>query len=276
MRTRVYDSVTPANCPADAEMVGGYVDGWYRWPDEAWALFPGAVPIRIAVHPWTDDGAVLDVEPGDASPEEAPGWVLMRQAAGQLGSVYCSLFQWPQVQQAFSSLGMEQPPYWIAAYPGNGAELYPGSVAHQWGGDVDGGYDISVAADFWPGVDGDTPPPPIPPAPPADEEDTMIFGLTITGTGGGLAVLDVAGTLRWCTSFEDYVAIINGARGAGYKVAEIAVTIATVKVWEQSAQVVVGPGSPTDPAALAAAVRSEVGSQVGGLVDSLRITRATP
>lgn len=169
MRT-LYDSVTPGNIPGDAEMVGGYIDGWYAWGDAGWAMFPAAVPVRIAVHQWTDAGQVLDVEPGDAAPSDAPLWVLMRQQAGQIGSVYCSLSQWPAVQAAFAAQGMDQPPTWVAAYPGNGAQLYDGSVAHQYEGDSDQGWDRSVVIDFpgWPGVDSFAPIPPPSPKEPID------------------------------------------------------------------------------------------------------------
>ena len=156
---QLFDSVTASAIPADAQMVAGYVDGWYRWSASDWARFPHAVKVRIAVHASTNDGHVLDIEQGDATPAQGPGWVQMRRAAGADPSVYCSLAVWGEVRDAFSRAGVPQPHYWIAAYPGNGANLYPGSVAHQYRNSGFNGenVDISVVADYWPGVDiGDT------------------------------------------------------------------------------------------------------------------------
>lgn len=150
MRT-MYDAVTPANIPLDAQMVAGYVDGRYAWKPADWARFPSAVHVRIAAFPQTNDGTVLDIERGDATPEQGPGWVLMRRAAGVDPSVYCSLGDWASVRAAFDAANVAQPHYWIAAYPGIGAALYDGAVAHQH---TDAGpYDLSVVADHWPGID---------------------------------------------------------------------------------------------------------------------------
>lgn len=152
----LYDAVTPANIPASAQMVAGYVDGRYAWRASDWARFPNAVKVRIAVFASTDDGHVLDVEPGDATPAQAVGWVQRRRAAGVDPTVYCGLstsgYSWAQVRAAFQAAGVAEPHYWVAAYPGIGPALYPGSVAHQYANP--GPYDLSVVADYWPGVDG--------------------------------------------------------------------------------------------------------------------------
>jgi len=148
----MYDAVTPGNVPANAQMVAGYVDGRYAWHANDWARFPNAVKVRIAVFSSTNDGHVLDIEPGCSTPASAPGWVQRRRAAGVDPSVYCNTSTWPTVRAAFAAAGVAQPHYWIAAYPGNGPNLYPGSVAHQYANP--GPVDISVVADYWPGVDG--------------------------------------------------------------------------------------------------------------------------
>jgi hypothetical protein len=147
----MYDAVTPANIPANAAMVAGYVDGRYAWSAADWARFPNAVHVPIAVFPTTNSGVVLDVEQGDATPQQAPGWVQMRRAAGVDPTVYCSEDAWPAVRAAFTAAGVPQPHYWVAAYPGEGAVIPVGAVAHQY--QDAGPYDLSVVADFWPGVD---------------------------------------------------------------------------------------------------------------------------
>lgn len=163
MRT-AYDAITPSNIRADAQVVCGYVDGRYAWTASDWARFPHASKGRIAVFASTNDGNILDVEPGNATPAQAPGWVQRRRAAGIDPTVYCSLSDWPAVKAAFDTDKVAQPHYWIAAYPGNGANLYPGSVAHQY--ESLSTVDISVVADYWPGVDPKPAPAPAPaPAP---------------------------------------------------------------------------------------------------------------
>jgi hypothetical protein len=146
-----YDAITPANIPANAQGVAGYVDGRYAWKAADWARFPHAVKARIAVFSSTNDGHVLDVEPGCSTPANAPGWVVRRRAAGVDPTVYCSLSAWPTVRAAFHNAGVAEPHWWVAAYPGNGANLYPGAIAHQYADP--GPVDISVVADYWPGVD---------------------------------------------------------------------------------------------------------------------------
>jgi len=152
MTRTMYDAVTPGNIPANAQMVAGYVDGRYAWHANDWARFPNAVKVRIAVFSSTNDGHVLDIEPGCSTPASAPGWVQRRRAAGVDPSVYCNTSTWPTVRAAFAAAHVPEPHYWIAAYPGIGAALYAGSVAHQYADP--GPVDISVVADYWPGVDG--------------------------------------------------------------------------------------------------------------------------
>ena len=156
----MHDAVTAGNIPTTAEIVAGYVDGRYRWTDADWARFPDATKVRIAVLPSTNDGHVLDVEPGNGTPDQAPPWVTMRRAAGIDPTVYCSVSDWPVLKAAFAAQHVAEPHWWVAAYPGIGEALYDGSVAHQYA-DVDNAYDLSVVADHWPGIDPAPTPPPV-------------------------------------------------------------------------------------------------------------------
>ncbi|HXA33029.1 MAG TPA: hypothetical protein VNV87_12275 [Acidimicrobiales bacterium] len=152
------DSTELANLPPGFDLYAGYDDG--AWPNAAAiaAQFPGKPVVRITVFPSDNEGDCLDVESGDAAPQDAPAWVQRRRAAGADPSVYCSEAIWQNVKDAFTVANEPQPHYWIAGYPGSvGEALYPGSVAHQW---IDRGpYDESIVADYWPGID----PPPVPP-----------------------------------------------------------------------------------------------------------------
>ncbi len=157
----MYDSVTASDIPAGSALVAGYVDGRFAWSAADWSRFPDRVKVRIAVLPTTNDGQMLDVEAGNARPDQAPAWVKMRRAAGVDPSVYTDHSLWPDVRAAFKRAGIAEPYYCIAQWDGV-AELIDGAVAKQYANPtITGGhYDASAVADYWPGVD---PPRPIAP-----------------------------------------------------------------------------------------------------------------
>lgn len=146
----MYDAVTLSNVPSGAAMVACYADGTYQNEAEARSRFPHAVIVTIAVRASFNGGQVLDVETGDASPDEAPGWVVMRRAAGADPTVYCNTSTWPAVKAAFAAAGVAPPHYWVAQYDNNPV-IPAGAVAKQYS-DL-GPYDLSVVADVWPGID---------------------------------------------------------------------------------------------------------------------------
>lgn len=152
--TRVgYDSINASAIPSNAQVVAGYVDGRFAWTAADWALFPNAAKVRIAVFASTNDGAVLDVETGDATPQQAPGWCQMRRAAGQIPTIYCNESTWPAVVSAFTSAGVPLPLWWEALYD-DVAQLPANAIAKQYTDNPPSNpYDTSVVADYWPGVD---------------------------------------------------------------------------------------------------------------------------
>ncbi|HEU5355959.1 MAG TPA: hypothetical protein VFU65_15910 [Actinocrinis sp.] len=152
MTRTMYDGVDASRLPTNAQLVGGYVDGLYAWSAADWARFPNSVKVRIAVFSSTNDGEVLDVEPGNATPAESVDWVLLRRRAGVDPTVYMNTSTWPTVRSAFSARGVAEPHYWIAQYDGV-ASLPAGAVAKQYYNNNQAGYDLSVVADYWPGVD---------------------------------------------------------------------------------------------------------------------------
>lgn len=153
MRT-MYDSTAAIDIPSDARMVAGYVDGKYKWSPLDWLRFPHAIRVRIAVFQTTNDGHVLDVESGNADPSQSVDWVLMRRKAGADPTVYCSESLWPSVHYAFQLRKVAEPHYWTANYT-RGPTLLPGTIAHQYADPITSGghYDLSIVADYWPGVD---------------------------------------------------------------------------------------------------------------------------
>jgi hypothetical protein len=157
MRT-MFDALTARNIlnhnrtPA---LVAGYIDRikLAPWTASDWALFPNARKVTIVKKASTRDGHVLDVEPGDATPEEAPGWAAQRRRDGfAYPVIYCNRSTWPKVKAAFAAQNVAPPLYWIAT--ASGQPVIPdGAIAAQYLLDYQG-VDVSVVADYWPGVDG--------------------------------------------------------------------------------------------------------------------------
>jgi len=141
-------------------MVAGYVDQIVipPWTAADWALFPNAVKVEIVKKASSNWGHVLDVEPGDATPAQAPGWVQRRRQAGlATPCIYVQKSSWATVQQAFRDANVPQPLYWIAHY--NDVKELPTlngitAIAKQYHGNDPNNYDLSYVADYWPGVDG--------------------------------------------------------------------------------------------------------------------------
>jgi hypothetical protein len=149
------DAPKIARIPSAIGLVAGYDDGNYAWSPADWALFPNSVHVHVAVFATTDSGQVLDVERGDATPAQSVDWVLMRRRAGADPSVYCNTSTWPAVRAAFQARAVAEPHYWIAQYDGQAA-IPPGAIAKQYYNNDAAGYDLSIVADYWPGVDDPT------------------------------------------------------------------------------------------------------------------------
>ena len=77
----LYDSIDTSQLPSDAQAVAGYCGG--RWPTFASlaSLFPNAQRLSIAVNS-SEDAAALDIENGDATVDDAPGWYARQVAVG--------------------------------------------------------------------------------------------------------------------------------------------------------------------------------------------------
>lgn len=106
--TVMYDSVTLDAIPADAPAVAGYTSG--RFP--TFAQIPGRWPkarhLSIAVSS-SHDAECLDVEPGDATPAVAAGWVKRQIARGvKRPVVYCSVSQAPALLRTLASAGINR------------------------------------------------------------------------------------------------------------------------------------------------------------------------
>lgn len=146
------DSVSAGAIPLDTPVVAGYADGLYQWSASDWGRFPNSVQLSIAVHPATS-ADILDVETGDATPDDCPGWVDRFHRGGRRRpTIYCNRTTWPQVKWA---LGARQVDYWISTL--DGTQTVPGAVAVQY--KDFGGYDESIIQDpSWVGAPTDMTP----------------------------------------------------------------------------------------------------------------------
>lgn len=154
MTITMYDSVDPNSIPASAGCVAGYVDGKYAWT--SWSRFPNAIKVRIAVFATTNDGDVLDCEPGNCTPAQAVDWVLMRRKAGKDPIVYCNQLDTtvglPAVRLAFQQRGVPDPHYWVANYDGV-ATIPAGTIGKQYTDNPPNNpYDTSVMDDSLPAI----------------------------------------------------------------------------------------------------------------------------
>lgn len=189
MRT-MYDSIAVEALPAGADLYAGYDDGHWPDADAIAAAHPGVPVVRVTVDPGDDEGQVLDVENGDATPGQAPPWVIRRRAAGVEPTVYCSASALPGVRQAFTNAALAEPHWWVADWTENEAATaallaQPGVVAVQYHSGP--GYDVSAVADYWPGVD----PAPVPDT--RGDDYPQAVGAARTADGKGVWVVGADG-----------------------------------------------------------------------------------
>lgn len=156
-----------------AQLAAGYVNGNWADYDTLVKIAPKLLHVSITVTASSFGARVLDVESGDATAAEAPGWVVGSRARGIVPWIYCNATTWPAVKKAFDDAAVTQPLYWIADYDNNPA-IPEGAIAKQYTSTL--AYDVSSVADFVPGLD----PEPTPTTIVLNEEDMQqIDSLTI-------------------------------------------------------------------------------------------------
>lgn len=130
----MYDTITPEDIPPQAQAVSGYVNG--RWPtfNRAAEMFPRARHLSITVMA-SADADCLDVENGDATPEECAGWVIRQHKRGKARPwLYCNLSTLPAVLENLKAAGIKRGTFVIwTADPTNKAHITKGADATQWG-----------------------------------------------------------------------------------------------------------------------------------------------
>jgi hypothetical protein len=130
----IYDSVTPPTIPARQQVVATYADGPHPVPASAVTGRKSVLWISITGHDYS--ASVVDVEPGNATPEQAAAWARHRLSASPhaIARIYTMIREWPAVQAAVASFSaqMRERIHWWIADPTGRPHLVTGSDATQW------------------------------------------------------------------------------------------------------------------------------------------------
>jgi hypothetical protein len=144
------DSTTPGAIPQSADRVALYFNGRFAATQDQAARFTQARVYWIDVLNTSPAAcSILDIESGDASPADVPGWVAARLEAhpGAVCRLYSNLSTWPAVKAAVADMPGDhraQVRYWIAN-PTGIWHLVPGSDATQYAFSP-GGINIDLSA----------------------------------------------------------------------------------------------------------------------------------
>jgi hypothetical protein len=139
----IYDSVLPAALPPN-NMDATYATGPYA---ATLSQVAGRQVMWIDVSGTDYEASALDVEPTDATPDQAAIWAYHRLSRHptELAHIYTNISEWPQVQAACARLPawMQSHIRWWIADPTGVPHVVPGSDATQWYWGPS--YDISTA-----------------------------------------------------------------------------------------------------------------------------------
>lgn len=155
------DATTLTNIPTSVAIAGVYRNGLYAAkPADVAARFPAHSHVTVwidvnATHP--ESAQVLDVEKGDATPEQAPAWVKARRKVvhTSLPTLYCDRSTLPAVLAECAAEGLiagQHYQLWVAtldngeSWNGRLLRTIPGVVAVQLE-TVGGAWDRSVVYD---------------------------------------------------------------------------------------------------------------------------------
>lgn len=146
--TTMYDAIAQdiGNIPDNPASVAGYVDGFGAWTQADWDRFPNAKHLTITVSAGVR-ARTLDVETGDATAGQAPGWYHGRADRSHGKPVlYASASNVASVIQAMQASGVSRTSYLIwSAHIGEGEHIcgphtcgFPQADGTQWTFTVDG------------------------------------------------------------------------------------------------------------------------------------------
>lgn len=195
MTRTMYDSTTAGDCPRDGDLYAGYIDGRYADYGAMVQDFPDRGHVRISVDASGSAADVLDVENGDATPAQAPGWVGRQRALGTARpTLYCNRGNEGAVDQALHDAGVAagDAAFWIATLDGT---MVSGATAHGYpivacqsegSAQTGGHYDRSVVFDAaWPGAAAPAPQPPTDMPVPGEDDTVTKTPVTIPTNANG-------------------------------------------------------------------------------------------
>lgn len=203
----MYDSIDLSQFPSDPEAVAGYVGGYWPTYNDLVKKYPNAHHLSVAVTA-SQRARCLDIEPGDATPSQAPGWYrdLAERSEGK-PVLYASASTISEVVLAMNTAGIVRGSYllWSAHYSGKehicspGGCGYPAVDATQWTDKAHGrNLDQSLCSDAFFGQTEALPGPAL-----ADDEDVC----TVVKDDGRLEtfVRTEGGQVwhRWQTAVDD-------------------------------------------------------------------------
>jgi hypothetical protein len=115
----MFDSVTLSEIPRNAPAVAGYTTGLYPTYHDVVKDFPKAKHLSIAISA-VEKARCLDIEVGDATPDQAPAW-LERELAAKPNAKpvgYASVSAWPGIKALIDRAGIARHQYviWTAHY----------------------------------------------------------------------------------------------------------------------------------------------------------------
>lgn len=132
-RVTMFDSVTISEIPHAPEAVAGYVGGHFPTFHLLRQAFPHAHLLSIAVNAG-EDAECLDIETGDATPNEAPAWVRRQKRRGvHRPCLYANASTMPAVKRELLRAGilLKEVRLWVAEWTGV-AHIPAGYDACQW------------------------------------------------------------------------------------------------------------------------------------------------
>lgn len=128
----MYDSVMPSTIPS-GNVIATYATGPFAVPA---ASVAGHQVLWIDTNATDPSADILDVEPGDATPQQAATWAQQKLSANPkaLARIYTSLGEWSATQAAVGVLPatMRSRVRWWIADPTGAPHVLPGSDATQW------------------------------------------------------------------------------------------------------------------------------------------------
>ena len=160
------DSTNPFDIPAGQfPIVAGYTDGLYAWSGAGWKYHEASVHFRLCCTSIDLTAHCADIEPGCLSAAQGAEFVFQKVSRGEVAYLYYSESRTNEIHAALGARGLD-PGHayggWVARWDNRAVLDVAGYIKQYANPTLTGAhYDLSVAADYLPGVDSLPPPPPV-------------------------------------------------------------------------------------------------------------------